>query len=169
MSDPDLQISGGGSGRTDPEIRGGGGAVWENFFRPFGPRFGLKIRGSRTPRAPPLAPPLISGRKLARRQKDSITQMVTIACSRIWIEQASPLILPRPPPIFNYPPRSPLNRDFKIQKGDGSEMLLKKWICVLSVFISIILIYLITSNFANPPDCWIPRISTTHIYVLHKK
>ena len=45
MSDPDLQIRGGGPGRTDPEITGGG-AVWENFFRPFGPRFGLKMRGS---------------------------------------------------------------------------------------------------------------------------
>ena len=149
MSDPDLQIRGGGPGHTDPEI--GGGGVWENFFRPFGPRFDLKIRGSRSPRAPPLAPPLISGRKLARRQKDSITQIVTIACSRIWIEQASPLILPRPPPICNYPPRSPLNRDFKIQKGDGSEMLLKKWICVLSVFISIIPIYLITCNICESP------------------
>ena len=33
----------------------------KNFFRPFGPQFGLKIRGGRVaPRAPPLDPPLAS-------------------------------------------------------------------------------------------------------------
>ena len=47
ITDPDLQIrwgaGGGGSGHPDPEIRGG----WsqKNFFPPFGPKFGLKIRG----------------------------------------------------------------------------------------------------------------------------
>ena len=36
--------SGGGSGHPDPEIRGGGWSQ-KNFFPPFGPKFGLKIRG----------------------------------------------------------------------------------------------------------------------------
>ena len=42
MTDPDLQIRG-EPGHPGPEIRGGG--VSKNFFRPFGPQFGLKIRG----------------------------------------------------------------------------------------------------------------------------
>ena len=39
---------GGGGGHPDPEIRVGGGegrSQKKNFFRPFGPQFGLKIRG----------------------------------------------------------------------------------------------------------------------------
>ena len=38
---------GGGGGRDpDPEIRGGGvGGLHKQFFRPFGPQFGLKLRG----------------------------------------------------------------------------------------------------------------------------
>ena len=43
VADPDLQI------------RGGGGPVSKTiFFRPLGPQFGLKKRGSLGPRAPPL-------------------------------------------------------------------------------------------------------------------
>ena len=51
MTDPDLEIrgEGGGSGHPDPEIRGEQST--KNFFRPFGPPFGLKIRGGG--RAPP--------------------------------------------------------------------------------------------------------------------
>ena len=50
MADPHLQRrggGGGGAGHPDPEIRGvGGGHSLKNiFFRPFGPHFGLKIRG----------------------------------------------------------------------------------------------------------------------------
>ena len=58
MADPDLQRrGGGGAGHPDPEIRGVGGTrSKKNFFRPFGPHFGLKIRGGG--RAPPLDPPL---------------------------------------------------------------------------------------------------------------
>ena len=46
--DPDLQITGGGRGGgrdPDPEIRGGGGVggLPKQFFRPFGPPFGLKL------------------------------------------------------------------------------------------------------------------------------
>ena len=51
----------------DPEIRGGGGSSrpWDkggarspkNIFRPFGPQFGLNIRGTGPP-TPPLEPPL---------------------------------------------------------------------------------------------------------------
>ena len=43
--DPDLQIRGGRS--SDPEIRGGG--LQKDFFRLFGPQFGLKVRGAPSP------------------------------------------------------------------------------------------------------------------------
>ena len=44
MADPDLQIRGGGGGsHLDPEKRGG--QSQKNFFQPFEPQFGLKIRG----------------------------------------------------------------------------------------------------------------------------
>ena len=44
--DPYLRIGvggggGGGAGHPDPEIEGG---LKKNFFQPFGPQFGLKIR-----------------------------------------------------------------------------------------------------------------------------
>ena len=44
MSDPDLQIRGVPGHHPDPEIEGGGG-LKKIFFRPFGPHFGLRIRG----------------------------------------------------------------------------------------------------------------------------
>ena len=44
VADPDLQIRG-GPDHPDPEIRGEGG-LQKDFFRPFGPQFGLKIRGA---------------------------------------------------------------------------------------------------------------------------
>ena len=47
MADPDLQIGGGG-------VLG----LKKIVFWPFGPQFGLTIRGARPPRAPPLDPPL---------------------------------------------------------------------------------------------------------------
>ena len=43
MADPDIQIR--GAGHPDPEITGGGGGL-KKVFRPFGPQFGLKIRGN---------------------------------------------------------------------------------------------------------------------------
>ena len=49
---PDLQIKGGGEGRgghPDVEIRGRGQSQKSFFFRPFGPQFGLKIRGKGPP------------------------------------------------------------------------------------------------------------------------
>ena len=63
MTDPDLEIRGWGSGHPDPEIRGE--QFTKNFFRPFGPPFGLKIRGGggRAPLAPPIDPPLGCGRE----------------------------------------------------------------------------------------------------------
>ena len=62
MADPDLQIKEGG-GHLDPEIRGEGARPQKNFFPPFGPHFGLKIRGGgRAPQAPPLDPPLLGNR-----------------------------------------------------------------------------------------------------------
>ena len=50
----------------DLEIRGEGGAILrtlrrrfpKKIFRPFGLQFGLRIRGGRAPRGPPLDPPL---------------------------------------------------------------------------------------------------------------
>ena len=51
MADPDLQIREGG-GHPDPEIREEPG-LNKIFFLPFGPQFGLKVRG-----ALPLDPPL---------------------------------------------------------------------------------------------------------------
>ena len=54
VADPDVQIRGegagaGAGGHPDPEIRGGGGSLPKQFFRPFKPQFGLKIRGGRAP------------------------------------------------------------------------------------------------------------------------
>ena len=62
MADPDLQIRGGGGGgagggHPDHEIRGWPG-LKKFFFRPFGPHFGLKIKGDPGPPGPPLDPPL---------------------------------------------------------------------------------------------------------------
>ena len=54
MADSDLKIRGWvGGGGSHPE--GGGPVTQKIFFRPFGPQFGLKLRG-----APPLDPPLQS-------------------------------------------------------------------------------------------------------------
>ena len=54
LADSDLQIRGGGGGQSS-RARGKEGA-W-----PFGPQFGLKIRGGagQTPQAPPLDLPLV--------------------------------------------------------------------------------------------------------------
>ena len=49
-------------GRHPDPVIGGGGAVFKIFFRLFGPQFGLKIRGIRAPRAPPLDPSLLAKR-----------------------------------------------------------------------------------------------------------
>ena len=42
-------------------------------------------------------------------------------------------------------------RDFKIKRRDSNESV-KKWICVLSVFIAIIPTYLLCQILANPPE-----------------
>ena len=55
---------GGGDGHPDPEIRGGG--FKKMFFRPFGHHFGLKIRGDRANRAPPLDLPVTKMQKLLK-------------------------------------------------------------------------------------------------------
>ena len=47
MPDPYFEIRG-GPGHPDPEIRWEGGRS-PNFFRPFGPQFGLKLRGAVPP------------------------------------------------------------------------------------------------------------------------
>ena len=50
---------GGGGGRSSrPWDKERGAVLKKIFFRPFGPQLGLKIRGGRAPRAPPLDPPL---------------------------------------------------------------------------------------------------------------
>ena len=46
VPDPDLEIRGRGGGHPDPQKKEGGG-LQNDFFRPFGPQFGLKIRGLR--------------------------------------------------------------------------------------------------------------------------
>ena len=56
VADPDFQMGGGGGG--------GRWAISLNFFRPFGPQFGLNITG-----APPLDPPLI-GKGNGFQEKD---------------------------------------------------------------------------------------------------
>ena len=48
---PDLQIRGGGQS-SRPWDKGGGG-LQKDFFRPFGPQFGLKIRGAGPPGTSP--------------------------------------------------------------------------------------------------------------------
>ena len=62
MADLDLQIvvgvGVGQCGYPDPEITGG--SSQKDFFRTFGPKFGLEIRGVGSPRAPSLDPPLLS-------------------------------------------------------------------------------------------------------------
>ena len=66
VADPDLQIrEGGGGGHPDPEIRGAP-ASKKIFFRPFGPHFGLKIRGEGGPPGPS------SGSATARKQNTSV-------------------------------------------------------------------------------------------------
>ena len=49
-----------GGGHPDSEIRrGGGGGLKNNFFRPFGPQFSLKLTGWADLRAPPPDLPLV--------------------------------------------------------------------------------------------------------------
>ena len=48
MADPDLHIKWGPGHQDSEKRKRGGGAVSNFFFRPFGPTFGLKIRGSAT-------------------------------------------------------------------------------------------------------------------------
>ena len=55
VPDPDLGIRGGGGGWSSRPLDEGGGGLQKQFFRPFGPQFGLKIRGREGgARAPPL-------------------------------------------------------------------------------------------------------------------
>ena len=51
VPDPDLEIRGrgGGGGRSSRPGDKGAGAVSKNLFGPFGPQFGLKIRGGGGP------------------------------------------------------------------------------------------------------------------------
>ena len=52
MPDPDVEIRGVGKGRSSRPLDKGGGGGWavsNNFFWPFGPQFGPKIRGGGPP------------------------------------------------------------------------------------------------------------------------
>ena len=51
VPDADLEIRGGGGMAVIQTFRKGAPGLQRNFFRPFGPQFGLKIRG------PPLPSP----------------------------------------------------------------------------------------------------------------
>ena len=55
VPDPDLKMVVGEAEAGRGAGGGGGAAVFKKIFWPFGPQFGLKIRGGR---APPLDPPL---------------------------------------------------------------------------------------------------------------
>ena len=57
MADPDNQIRGGGRSSRPCDKGDAGSQKKKTIFRPFGPQFGLNIRG-RAPRIPPLYPPL---------------------------------------------------------------------------------------------------------------
>ena len=64
VADSDLQIRGGERG-SHQTLRKGGPGLQKNFLEPFGPQFGLKIRGGGwAPQAPPLDPPLPSNSKI---------------------------------------------------------------------------------------------------------
>ena len=52
VADLDLQIKGGGETAIQTVRYEGGGGLKKNFFRSFGPQFGLKIRGGRAPPGP---------------------------------------------------------------------------------------------------------------------
>ena len=72
MADPDLQIRG-GPGHPGSEIRRGG-SVSKKIFRPFGPHFGLKIRGHPAPTLdPPLLDTDLASRRTFRETPGSIT------------------------------------------------------------------------------------------------
>ena len=57
MADPDLEIRGGGQGRSSRPLQKGG-PVSKKIFFAFGPQFGLKIRRGGGGGDPPLDPPL---------------------------------------------------------------------------------------------------------------
>ena len=56
MPDPDLEIRGGGG--VIQTLRQGGGGLPPNIFWPFGPHFGLRIKGGPAPRVPLMDPSL---------------------------------------------------------------------------------------------------------------
>ena len=61
MAEPDRHIRGGGGGPVIQTLRKRGARSLKKFFLPFGPQFGVKVRGGRGPGppTPPLDPPLI--------------------------------------------------------------------------------------------------------------
>ena len=90
----------GWGGHTDPVISGGGGGsggggVSKLFFRPFGPYFGLKIRGGRAPRAPPLDPPMFSQPSQRKRVLNE-KQADPFARAKSWQQRTRMLWLSRP-------------------------------------------------------------------------
>ena len=71
VADPDLQLKRvGEAGRSSrPLNKEGRGRPPKNFFRPFGPHFGLNMRWALAPLTPPLDPPLKIASKIHKLTK----------------------------------------------------------------------------------------------------
>ena len=82
----------------DPEIRGGGAVLKKNFFRPFGPQFGLKIRGGRASPGPSPGSAtahalyMISRSPLLRPKRKSLQKKWKVEAEESWLSCTCMLI-----------------------------------------------------------------------------
>ena len=90
-------MEGGGRSYRPCDKRRGGGGVSKLFFRPFGPYFGLKIRGGGAgpPRAPSLDPPMFSQPSQRKRVLNE-KQADPFARAKSWQQRTRMLWLSRP-------------------------------------------------------------------------